>query len=54
MFRVIFMTTGLRWLHSPDLRDMRTALLLEDDDGPDGGGIRPGATGVHRSRVRAG
>ncbi|MCE8506939.1 hypothetical protein KBY28_00605 [Ruegeria pomeroyi] len=41
MFRLVFMTTGLRWLHSPDLGDMRRAILSEDDDGPDGGGIRP-------------
>ncbi|SDD77072.1 hypothetical protein [Ruegeria marina] len=41
MFRLVFMTTGLRWLHSLDLNDMRNAIAPEDDDGPDGGNLGP-------------
>lgn len=36
-FRMIYKNTGLSYLHSSDLDDMRNALLIEDDDGPDGG-----------------
>lgn len=54
MFRMVFMTTGLRWLHSTDLGDMRNAILSEDDDGPDGGGIRPAGLRARRSAAHAG
>lgn len=39
IFRLVFLTGGLRLMHSPDLDDMRRALLEEDEDhdGPDGG-----------------
>ena len=37
LFQLLFQNTGMSCLHSPDLSDMRQALLDEDDDGPDGG-----------------
>lgn len=37
LFRYFFMQTGLNPFHSPDLADMRRALLDDDQDGPDGG-----------------
>ncbi|TMV06417.1 hypothetical protein FGK63_14820 [Ruegeria sediminis] len=47
MFDVVYRTTGLRWMHSSDIEDMRSAIIDDDDDdGPDGGspvvhGTRP-------------
>ncbi|MCZ0962753.1 hypothetical protein [Paracoccus benzoatiresistens] len=35
--RYIYVQTGLNHFHSTDLNDMRSALLDEDQDGPDGG-----------------
>jgi len=39
-FQMVYKTSGLHRMHSPDLTDMRRAILEEDDDGPDGGCIR--------------
>lgn len=36
-FQYVFRNSGLSRLHSTDLDDMRASLLVEDDDGPDGG-----------------
>lgn len=37
LFHYLFLRGGLNRFHSPDLADMRDALLDEDQDGPDGG-----------------
>ncbi|MBO9450009.1 hypothetical protein J7426_07070 [Tropicibacter sp. R16_0] len=33
----VFRSSSINPMHSPDLTDMRRAILEEDDDGPDGG-----------------
>lgn len=37
MFPQVYQLTGLRYFHSTDLRDMRKAILEDEEDGPDGG-----------------
>lgn len=36
-FHSLYKTSGYNPMHSPDLTDMRRAILDDDDDGPDGG-----------------
>ncbi|GAB5438341.1 hypothetical protein [Falsiruegeria mediterranea] len=36
-FPFVYRRASLNPMHSPDLTDMRRAILEEDDDGPDGG-----------------
>ena len=36
-FHYIYRHSAINRMHSPDLTDMRRAILEEDDDGPDGG-----------------
>lgn len=37
MFPQVYQWTGLRYFHSTDIRDMKQAILEDEEDGPDGG-----------------
>ena len=50
-FQYVYRNSALNRMHSPDLTDMRRAILEEDDDGPDGGGLRPDHAGVYPPRL---
>ena len=50
-FHYIYRHSAINRMHSPDLTDMRRAILDEDDDGPDGGFVAPRPDGQRASDV---